>query len=289
MTRHSTPATQLPKLFPLELGPVRGNITSVVQEERSYLCTSEGEFAADLAGGVAMPIFNEDVIVEKRIFTGDNMDTAGAVTFYPPDGFAWFHLDNGPDGGRSQGRLRISHGGHPGEHEIINILQNGTVGIGTSAPQATLHVEGNVMVSGDIVLQNADCAEEFDIAVNEDADPGTVMVLDDSGYLRASVKSYDRKVAGVVAGAGDLRPGLILGRRPGKTDRVPIALLGKTYCKVDAQFAPIAVGDLLTTSSTIGHAMRASDPAQAFGSIIGKALGPLPSGTGSIPILVALQ
>ena len=34
----------------------------------------------------------------------------GAITFFPPDGFAWFHIDNGPGGGRPIGRLRISHG-----------------------------------------------------------------------------------------------------------------------------------------------------------------------------------
>ncbi|MDQ1538237.1 MAG: hypothetical protein QOE58_2630 [Actinomycetota bacterium] len=35
--------------------------------------------------------------------------------------------------------------------------------------------------------------------------------------------------------------------------------------------------------------MTASDPARAFGSVIGKALVPLASGLGLIPILVALQ
>jgi hypothetical protein len=35
--------------------------------------------------------------------------------------------------------------------------------------------------------------------------------------------------------------------------------------------------------------MKAVDPAKAFGSVIGKALRPLQSGRGLIPILVALQ
>jgi hypothetical protein len=35
--------------------------------------------------------------------------------------------------------------------------------------------------------------------------------------------------------------------------------------------------------------MRASDPLQAFGAVIGKALRPLAEGRGLIPILVALQ
>jgi hypothetical protein len=35
--------------------------------------------------------------------------------------------------------------------------------------------------------------------------------------------------------------------------------------------------------------MKASDPAAAFGAVIGKALQPLRSGTGLISVLVALQ
>jgi hypothetical protein len=71
--------------------------------------------------------------------------------------------------------------------------------------------------------------------------------------------------------------------------RHPLALMGKTYCRVDAQFAPVALGDLLTTSATRGHAMKAVDSSRAFGAVIGKALAPLRSGTGLIPVLVALQ
>jgi hypothetical protein len=66
-------------------------------------------------------------------------------------------------------------------------------------------------------------------------------------------------------------------------------LSGTAYCQVDARQEPIQVGDLLTTSATPGHAMKASDPLQAFGAVIGKALQPLPAGTGLIPILLALQ
>jgi hypothetical protein len=35
--------------------------------------------------------------------------------------------------------------------------------------------------------------------------------------------------------------------------------------------------------------MKASDPARAFGAVIGKALHPLQEGRGLIPILVSLQ
>ena len=69
-----------------------------------------------------------------------------------------------------------------------------------------------------------------------------------------------------------------------------VALVGKVYCKVDAQHASIEVGDMLTTSATNGHAMKAEDPMKAFGAVIGKALQSMPQGQkGLIAILVALQ
>jgi hypothetical protein len=68
-----------------------------------------------------------------------------------------------------------------------------------------------------------------------------------------------------------------------------IALVGTAYCLVDATIAPIQPGDLLTTSTTPGHAMKASDPAQSFGAVIGKALAPLRTGRGLVPIVITLQ
>jgi hypothetical protein len=80
-----------------------------------------------------------------------------------------------------------------------------------------------------------------------------------------------------------------MGSEPSDRAGAVVSLVGKTYCKVDASSDPIDVGDLLTASSTPGHAMKASDPARAFGAVLGKALRPLATGTGLIPILVALQ
>jgi hypothetical protein len=68
-----------------------------------------------------------------------------------------------------------------------------------------------------------------------------------------------------------------------------VTLGAYAHCKVDADIAPIEVGDLLTTSPTRGHAQKVSDPSQAIGAILGKALGSLPSGKGKIPVLVMLQ
>lgn len=149
--------------------------------------------------------------------------------------------------------------------------------------------KGNVVVTKDIFLTNADCAEDFDISQAATVEPGTVMVINHEGSLQESHKAYDKRVAGVVSGAGACRPAIVLDKRESKNKRMPIALLGKVYCKVDAGYSPIEVGDLLTTSPTPGHAMKADDPARAFGSVLGKALQPLTVGVGLIPVLVALQ
>jgi hypothetical protein len=153
----------------------------------------------------------------------------------------------------------------------------------------TVEIAGTLNVGGDITGPASDFAEDFPVAAGHAVEPGTVMALDENGVLRPSDTSYDRKVAGVISGAGDFRPGLILDRQGSSAGRLPLALVGKVYCKVDAAYGPIEVGDLLTTSPTPGHAMKASDPAQAFGAVIGKALCPLKSGQALVPILVSLQ
>jgi hypothetical protein len=149
--------------------------------------------------------------------------------------------------------------------------------------------EGDVEVTGDVRLANADCAEDFDVSGAVKVEPGTVMVLEHEGVLSESQRAYDKRVAGVISGAGDYKPGIVLDKQQTSGNRQPIALTGKVFCKVDARYGAIDVGDLLTTSPTPGHAMKTSDPFKAFGAVIGKALSPLKEGHGLIPILIALQ
>ena len=162
----------------------------------------------------------------------------------------------------------------------------GVTGIGPIAG----HFFGNVVVTGDITLPGgSDFAEDFDIHGSDQVEPGTVMVIDDTGGLTPSSRAYDKRVAGVISGAGEFRAGVILGRQEMKTNRLPVALVGRVFCKVDADVSPIEVGDLLSSSDTPGYAMKAADAFQTFGSVIGKALRPLAAGRGLIPILVSLQ
>jgi hypothetical protein len=186
----------------------------------------------------------------------------------------------------------------------IGVLGMGGTGVGILGRGIPAgRFEGDVEVTGDIKLlnpMNADCAEDFDI-LEENVEPGTVMVLTDTGSLQSSHQAYDNKVVGIISGAGGYKPAFILNRynqseieslkddKKKNKRRLPIALMGKVFCKVDATQYPIEVGDLLTTSSTRGFAMKAGDPMKAFGAIIGKALGSVKNGFGVIPVLVNLQ
>ncbi len=183
-----------------------------------------------------------------------------------------------------KGRIRLGAEGVDGDLALYS--SSATAGDLKDSTKATIWLDGR---AGDIKLSNADCAEDFDIAETEQVDPGTVMVIGQEGKLRQSTTAYDKCVAGVISGANGNRPGIVLGRNPSNGKAMPIALSGTVYCKVDAGRSPIQVGDLLSTSDTPGHAMKAAEPAKAFGAVIGKALRPLDGGQGLIPILVALQ
>ena len=141
---------------------------------------------------------------------------------------------------------------------------------------------------------NPDVAEYFPTVV-PGLEPGDVAVIapdtnGDFGLLRAT-QAHDTSVAGVIS----TEPGITLGVRdgdimPGDNEgEVPLALVGRVPCKVDASYGAIAVGDLLTTSPTPGHAMRCDDRVACIGAIIGKSLEPLEEGTGVILVLVTLQ
>ena len=184
--------------------------------------------------------------------------------------------------------------GSPNHCGVAAVNDQGIALYGRGAPAGRFDgpvvVNGSLTIAGggDIIL--ADCAEEFACkSAAELGVPGSVMVLDDDGGIRPCEKAYDTRTVGVISGAGPYRPAIVLDRKEAGKDRAQIALIGKVCCRVDATFAPIRVGDLLTSSPTRGHAMRATDPISAFGTVIGKAIEPLSEGRGQIRILVTLQ
>ncbi len=146
-----------------------------------------------------------------------------------------------------------------------------------------LTVDGNVAVSGDVILQGADYAEAL-TTTDPDVLPGTVVVLGEDGEIHPCAKEYDIRVAGIVSGAGGVKPALVLDRHENSAH---VALMGKVWCYADADHAEIRPGDLLTTSAITGHCQRVTAPEKAFGAVIGKALTPLPDGLGLVRVLVS--
>ena len=84
-------------------------------------------------------------------------------------------------------------------------------------------------------MSKGDCAEDFDVLESEQSEPGTVMVIEQEGKIATKQYPYDKRVAGVISGAGDYKPGLILDKKQSRYIRKSISLMGKVYCKVDAQ------------------------------------------------------
>jgi hypothetical protein len=149
---------------------------------------------------------------------------------------------------------------------------------------------GDVEVTGDIRLASRDLAEQFEVDSRRPCEAGMVMVIGELGALSPCHQAYDRRAVGVISGAGNLHPAITLGAVDNHaTPTASIALAGTAFCLVDADFGAIEPGDLITSSETSGHAMKANDPSRSFGSIVGKALAPLPRGRGLVPILIALQ
>ncbi len=103
------------------------------------------------------------------------------------------------------------------------------------------------------------------VAYSGEGEAGDVIVIDDQNdnSAKLATKPYDKTVLGIIS----TKPSLIItgGIEEGKL----LAVAGRVPTKVTNINGTIHRGDLLTTSSVPGHAMKAT----AAGPIVGKALG----------------
>ena len=115
------------------------------------------------------------------------------------------------------------------------------------------------------------------VPVSSPVEAGEVVATDPAvpGSFGPATLAADRSVAGIAGG----EPGTV------HTGAAPIAMAGTIMLvRVDATVAPIAVGDLLSSSPVPGRAMHSPDAAP--GTVVAKALEPLAAGTGTIRALV---
>jgi hypothetical protein len=191
----------------------------------------------------------------------------------------------------------------PENRTAVRLSANGTGGgllqLFNADGSSTVTIDADVSGSGRVTTQvlqitgGSDLSEQFDIkTVGDEFKPGLIVSIDpeNPGRLVTSSTAYDKTVAGIVSGAGGVKPGMLMGQRGTAADgQHPVALSGRVYCWVDADLGAIKPGDLITTSNVPGHGMKVSDSSRASGAIIGKAMSGLPSGRGLVLVLVSLQ
>lgn len=211
--------------------------------------------------------------------------------------------------GSGTGRLWLGHWGDNDANGVgLNIVKGGNVGIGTTAPGSALEVNGNVKLTSGSgasitfadgtsqstawtgVLCGGDYAESVGITgKRQQYEPGDLIVVDPAnpGHFEKSSLPYSTLVAGIYS----TKPGAIGKRSPASSvaPEIPMAMIGIVPAKVSAENGPIKPGDLLVTSSTVGYAMKGADHDRMTGTVVGKALGSVPSDKGVIEALVTLQ
>jgi hypothetical protein len=179
---------------------------------------------------------------------------------------------------------------------LVGVGQNGTLTAymrndGVGAFRA-LDVAGMVKASV-VQITGADFSEKFDVRETKGRlEPGKVVAIDpgNPGKLVLSTTAYDRRVAGILSGAGGINAGMLMGQPGTLADGDhPVALSGRVYVWADASNGPIVPGDLLTTSNVPGHAMKVTNHSKASGATLGKAMTGLSNGRGLVLTLVTLQ
>jgi len=117
------------------------------------------------------------------------------------------------------------------------------------------------------LVSGSDLAEIY-YSRDEVLSPGTLLVIDPdiTNGVKKSTTPYDKNILGVVS----TKPGLVIGDTEGAESGSPtfVALSGRVLVRVSTENGPIQKGDMLTSSSIPGVAMKATKA----GPIIGFAL-----------------
>jgi hypothetical protein len=214
----------------------------------------------------------------------------------------WHPAIHGRNEGAGDGVIAVSTNRH-GLYAVTSSSDTSSAAVfaKNNGTGPAIWAEGNCSINGRTTTQvlqitgGSDLSEKFDVRPMQDdspPSPGMVVSIDPEkpGRLRVSAEPYDRRVAGIISGAGNVATGMLMGQSGTDADgATPVALTGRVYCLVDASYGAIEPGDLLTTSQTPGHAMKVHDHSRAPGATLGKAMGGLGEGRGMVLVLVNLQ
>jgi hypothetical protein len=139
---------------------------------------------------------------------------------------------------------------------------------------------------GTCIIQGSPAADFAEMLPSDEGlEAGDVLVVGLDGELTRSTQAYQPTVVGVYS----TQPGYLAGGMYlGEDGYAPLAIVGIVPVKASAENGPISPGDLLVSSTTPGHAMKAgSNP--LVGTVIGKALEGMDEGSGMIQMLAMLQ
>lgn len=272
---------------------------NLAQNDGTSMVTLQAERNSTAGGGV-MKLNQSNGGSGLALFGNEGQDNGAALYGYSSTGTLTVELDADL---RGYGVLYLRReDGTDGVRMMAQESENGSGGalyLYNDLGELSVEIDGDIQGSGRVITDElqitggADLSERFKVAASaREVGPGAVLCIapDSPGELILATQAYDSRVAGVVSGAGDVRPGLLMGQEGSIADGdVPVALTGRVYVKVDASASPISPGDLLTTSAMPGHAMKAEEEQSRPGTILGKALTGLHSGQGLVLALVSLQ
>lgn len=274
-----------------------GNYISTPPERGLYVYGSVGI-------GTATPVSWANLDIKStsssliRLMGGQNLGNYSGINFTSDETTdkQWEILHRtGYWGAEQANTLIFSYNNGSSWNTPLIIKPDGNIGIGVDFNQidSKLKVGGTTTTEILEITGGSDLAESFEVNSKIELLPGMVVSIDpdNPGKLMLATSEYDKKVAGIISGANQINTGLLLNQRGTINDgEYPVALTSRVYCYVDATQNEVNPGDLLTTSSTPGFAMKVNDFKKATGSVLGKAMTPLKKGEkGMVLVLVGLK
>lgn len=268
------------------------------------------------------PEHNPDIILGGRYLSGPDGETdtdnnhAGVIATEPDESFSGMFLRSNyrlelfksySNENWSLPEFRVYHGQREADHLQLRLDNDGNLSIegnyssGGADYAERIAVEdpdvaygiGDVLVISteqDRAVTLADEANSTRVIGVYSANPGFVAGADLPGeqvrqeraaLQAAGIDPDDHEAVEAAFGSAELTE---IETNDGK---INVAIAGIVPVNVSAENGAIERGDLLTTASIPGHAMKATNP--QIGSILGKAMGELDEGTGVIEVLVMLQ
>jgi hypothetical protein len=120
--------------------------------------------------------------------------------------------------------------------------------------------DGRIITRELQITGGADMAEHFKVNNKEQKPvPGMLVSIDEKqeGNLKITDKANDKKLVGVISGANGIKPGMLMSQKGTIADgEYPIALAGRVFVLCNTEGGDIEPGDLMTSSSQKGYAMK---------------------------------